>query len=108
MKLFVVAFAYVAAAFAAPVLVELQENARAPAIIAGRDGTTEFDPDAAYKLKRSGDETTMSSIDARDGTTEFDPDAAYKARREENATSSPALESRDGTTEFNPDAIYRR
>ncbi|KAI1810986.1 hypothetical protein GGS20DRAFT_565177 [Poronia punctata] len=34
-----------------------------------RDGTTEFDPDFALKLKR-------------DGTTEFDPDFALKLKRD--------------------------
>ncbi|XXH04026.1 hypothetical protein Hte_010437 [Hypoxylon texense] len=33
-------------------------------ILVLRDGTTEFDTDAAFKAKR-------------DGTTEFDPDAAF-------------------------------
>lgn len=71
-----------------------------PVEVDRRDGTTEFDPDLAFRKEK------------RDGTTEFDPDLAFKKNRRDGTTEfDPDLafkrsKKRDGTTEFDPDLAF--
>ncbi|GIZ48689.1 hypothetical protein CKM354_001173900 [Cercospora kikuchii] len=110
MKSFVVALAYIALAFAAPIIIEPQGQASSPNAVSSRDEAVKSSFDIAHKnrqarsiaVNRREDDALAGIVSPRDGTTEFDADAFYKDRR-----NDAALEARDGTTEFDADAMYK-